>query len=126
MWTLAVTASLIAQVLKAGLLIWLCLLMAIVIGRVLRGNISCRGMLADDPQRAGTETSPMRAIAVLVFPLVIMFIILQALNFDASAISPGTRPTFPDIPDNLVMLLTGGNGLYLAGKLSAPRNGVPR
>jgi hypothetical protein len=120
------TASLVAQVLKAGLSVWLALLMAIVIGRVLRGDISCRGLLADDPERAGTEVAPMRAIAMLVFPIVIMFLILQALNFDAGAVAPGTRPTFPDIPDNLLVLLTGGNGLYLAGKLSASRNGVPR
>jgi hypothetical protein len=120
------TAGLVAQALKAGLLVWLTVLMAIVVGRVLRGHISCRGLLADDAQRAGSETTPTRAIAMLVFPLVVLFLVLQALNFDPSAVAPGTRPTFPDIPDNLLMLLTGGNGLYLAGKLSALRNGVRR
>jgi hypothetical protein len=115
---LSMTATLIAQILKVGLSAWLVLLTAIVIGRILRGNISCRGMLADDPQRAGSETAPMRVVAALVFPLVIMFLILQALNFDVSAVEPGTRPSFPDIPDNLVLLLTGGNGLYLASKAS--------
>jgi hypothetical protein len=118
------TPELIAQVLKAGLLVWLVLLMAIVVGRMLRGDMSTRGLLAHDPERAGTETAPSRAIAMLVFPLVILFLILKALEFDPSTIVPGVRPMFPDIPDNLVLLLTGGNGVYLAGKMSPPRDGV--
>lgn len=118
------TPGLIAQVLKAGLLIWIALLMAIVVGRLLRGDMSTRGLLADSVQSAGTETTPSRAIAMLVFPLVIFFLTIEALHFDPSAIAPGSRPTFPDISDNLVLLLTGGNGVYLAGKLSPPRSGV--
>lgn len=118
------TPALIAQVLKTGLLVWMALLMAIVVGRMLRGDMSTRGLLAEDPQRAGTETAPTRAIAMLVFPLVIFFLILEALNFDPSTIAEGVRPTFPDISDNFVLLLTGGNGVYLAGKMSSPRSGV--
>jgi hypothetical protein len=120
------TAGLVAQVLKVGLCAWLALLMAIVIGRVLRGDISSRGLLANDASRAGSETTATRAIAMLVFPLVILFLIVPALNFDPAAVADGARPMFPDIPDNLVMLLTGGNGLYLAGKLSAFRNGATK
>jgi len=118
------TPALVALVLKVGMLTWLVLLMAVVVGRMLRGDISTRGLLTDNARRAGSETTATRAIAMLVFPLVILFLILQALSFDANAIVPGIRPSFPDIPDNLVMLLTGGNGLYLAGKLSTFRNGV--
>jgi hypothetical protein len=121
------TAEFVAQMLKVGLLAWLAGLMLIVVGRVLRGDISSRGVLADHRDRAGSETTPARAIAMLVFPLVILFLVVQALNFDPSVIPPGaTRPSFPDISDNLLLLLTGGNGLYLAGKMSALRNGVGR
>ena len=93
--------------------------MAIVIGRLLRGSISLRGILAEHPAKAGSETYAPRAIAMLVFPLVIMMLILSALNFDPNDVVPGVRPSFPNIPDNLVILLTGGNGVYLAGKLNA-------
>ena len=120
------TASLVAYVLKAGLIIWLALLMAIVLGRVLRGTISLRGILSEDAAKAGDETSAPRAIAMLVFPLVIMILVLSALNFDPTDIASGMRPSFPEIPDNLVILLIGGNGVYLAGKLNAFRNGVAK
>ena len=81
------TASLVASVLKAGLIIWLALLMAIVIGRLLRGSISLRGILAEHPAKAGSETYAPRAIAMLVFPLVIMMLILSALNFDPNDVA---------------------------------------
>jgi len=62
----------------------------------------------------------------LVFPLVILFLLAEAMNFDPSVLGPNGRPTFPDISDNLIMLLTGGNGLYLADKMNLFRNGVAR
>ena len=120
------TAELVAQGLKAGLLFWLVMLMLIIIGRILRGDIRTRGALANDPDQAGTETTAPRAISALVFPLVILFLIAEAMNFDPNVLGPNGRPAFPDISDNLIMLLTGGNGLYLADKMNLFRNGVPR
>jgi hypothetical protein len=119
-----VDSALVAVVLKTGLIVWLVLLMAIVIGRVLTGRMSSRGLLAEDAAHAGSETSPTRAVSMLVFPLVVLLLVLDALQFDPSLVLPGTRPSFPNISDNLVLLLTGGNGIYLAGKLSSPRDGV--
>ncbi|MEJ2377566.1 MAG: hypothetical protein P8Y53_20035 [Pseudolabrys sp.] len=40
--------------------------------------------------------------------------IFDALHADLSV----AHPSLPDISDQLVMLLTGGNGLYLAGKIA--------
>ncbi|MBM3530095.1 MAG: hypothetical protein FJX62_18590 [Alphaproteobacteria bacterium] len=118
------TAAWIAQALKVGLLIWLGLLMAIVIGRVLCGKIPTRGVLARNPQNAGRETSAPRAISALVFPLVILFLVLEAMKFDPGVLGPDGWPMFPDISDNFLLLLTGGNGLYLADKMRMFQTGV--
>lgn len=118
------TAAWIAQALKFGLLVWLGLLMAIVVGRILRGHIPARGVLAHNPQNAGEETTAPRAISALVFPLVILFLVLEATKFDPSIVGPNGWPMFPDISDNFLLLLIGGNGLYLADKMNMFRTGV--
>jgi hypothetical protein len=35
----------------------------------------------------------------------------------------GAAPALPDIPDQFVTLLTGSNGVYLAGKIARTRGG---
>jgi hypothetical protein len=113
-----VTPALIAKALEAGLLLWLGLLALLVLGKMLRGKITTRGLLAQDPTNAGTEMQPERAVVMLVFPLVLLHLVVDSLAIDASV----TR-SLPDIPEYLVTLLTGGNGIYLAGKMLR-KNGV--
>jgi hypothetical protein len=50
--------------------------------------------------------------------LVLLHLVVDSLAIDASV----TR-SLPDIPEYLVTLLTGGNGIYLAGKMLR-KNGV--
>ena len=116
--------DILTKLLAAGLLFWLTALMALVFVRMARGDITSRGFLSGNPRRAGKETQPERAVAMLVAPLVLGLYLVSALNIDVSAVAPGTRPSLPDIPDYLMTLLTGSNGLYLAGKIARGSRGV--
>jgi hypothetical protein len=109
-----------AKVLVMGLLVWFALLAAIVAGRILRGDIRVDGLLSGDPE-SRNRVDPERIANLAIFPSVLLFYIIHALNSDLTLI--GNRPVMPDIPESLVALLTGGNGIYLAGKIVRRGNG---
>ena len=48
-----------------------------------------------------------------VFPFVIGYYVIEALHADMSV-----RASLPDIPQSLLVVLTGSNSLYLAGKIA--------
>lgn len=108
--------DLITRGLAAGLLIWFVLLALIIAGRVLRGDIKTTGFMRTRMRlrRGETEVAPERALSMMVFPVVIASYAFTALHADMSV----SHPSLPELPDNLLMLLTGGNGLYLAGKIA--------
>ena len=103
---------LIVRLLEAGLLIWMALFAAIVIGRVLRGETHSSGFL--ETRRGERAVAPERALSMAVFPVVIVSYVFTALHAD---VSRDPRPA-ADLSDNMLMLLTGGNGVYLAGKIA--------
>jgi hypothetical protein len=111
-WGRSVTPALIAKVLEVGLVVWLGLMALLIFCKLLRGTINARGLLADNPETAGTEMQPERAVAMLVFPLVLLHLAVGSMSIDASV-----QRSLPDVPEYLVTLLTGGNGVYLAGKM---------
>jgi hypothetical protein len=100
------------QILGTGLIVWLALLFMLIIVRVLRGDIRHNGFLADS-RASDQEVVPERVVSVVVFPMVITMYALQALSTDVTT----GIPRLPDVPDYLMSLLVGGNGLYLAGKI---------
>ena len=103
--------DLIVRLFTAGLLVWFALLAAIVIGRLLNGRIDCTGLLqhgVDDD-----AVAPERVVAMLAFPVVLVTYVLNALHADMSV-----HAALPNLSDNMILLLAGGNGLYLAGKIA--------
>jgi len=111
--------DLIARLLSAGLIIWFVLLAGLIAGRVLRGGIRTTGFLST--MRPGTDAAPIqtqiapeRVLSMALFPVVLGGFVINALHADMSV----PHPSLPDISDQMVMLLTGGNGLYLAGKIA--------
>lgn len=104
----------VVKLLEVGLLVWLMLLAAIVAGRILQDDIGTTGLLA---ARRGAAIDPERVLALALFPSILFYYVIQTLNADLP-FTPAGRPIMPDIPENLVTLLTGGNGLYLAGKIA--------
>jgi hypothetical protein len=101
---------LIFRVLETGLALWFVLLAAIVIWRMLVGAIDMRGMLQHGP---GEGVAPERLVALIAFPTVVVSYVLGAMHADLSA-----AHSLPDLSDKMILLLTGGNGLYLAGKIA--------
>jgi len=103
--------SLVFRVFEAGLALWFVLLAVIVIGRVLSGEIDVTGLLqhkADDD-----AVAPERVVPMLAFPVIVVTYVLSALHADVSV-----THALPDLSQNMILLLSGGNGLYLAGKIA--------
>jgi preprotein translocase subunit SecY len=104
--------TLITHYLEVGLLIWFALLAAVVLIRTMRGDIPMQGLLQHSKGR-GKPVAPERMLSMSVFPVVLISYAIAAMHTDASA-----THSLPELSNNLLMLLTGGNGLYLAGKIA--------
>jgi hypothetical protein len=106
-----VSIAVIAKLLAAGLLTWFALLLALIVVRALSNQIEVKGMLThSDPSG---PAQPERVLNMAVFPVVLMYFVLEALRADMSV-----RASLPDIPEVLLVALTGSNSLYLAGKMA--------
>jgi hypothetical protein len=101
-----------SHILAAGMLVWFALLGLLIGVRILRGDIEVAGLLC---HKEGDEAvAPERVLHIAAFPVVVIYYIHAALAADVS----GAHPSLPDIPSNLIALLTGTNSFYLAGKLA--------
>ncbi len=100
-----------------GLIAWFGLLVIVVAVRILRGDIGAAGFLSGRLQAGEAPVEPERVAAMVAFPMVLGMYAFTALHADMSVIGPTGRPVMPDVPEFLLTLLMGGNGLYLAGKL---------
>ena len=107
--------DLIAKGLAAGLLAWFILLALLIAARFLRGDIHVTGLMANSQAGAGNEVEVERVVVMAAFPLVLVMYAMSALHADLPIING--RPAMPDVPEYLLTILTGGNGLYLAGKM---------
>jgi hypothetical protein len=108
-----VTLAFTAKAFAAGLLIWFALLTMLITVRMLRGDINAGGMLSHD--ESDSDVKPESVVAMAIFPVVIIAYAVMALQTDVTA---AAHPSLPEVPNTLINLLTGGNGLYLAGKLA--------
>jgi hypothetical protein len=104
----------LVKLFSAGLLVWLALFALLLILRILRRDIAVAGMLQHDLGDDSPSVVPERVVAMATFPFVLGVYALHALQADVS----GAHPSLPDVPQSLMALLTGGNGLYLAGKIA--------
>jgi hypothetical protein len=108
--------TIVVKLFAIGLIAWLGAFMLLVAIRILRGDIDTTGMLVTDPNRTG-NVDPERAIAMGVAPAVLAFYVIHTLNTGAVPL-PNGGLSMPDLSEGLVSLLTGSNGLYLAGKIA--------
>jgi len=112
----------IGNVLTFSLLAWFGALALLVMARILTGDIDCSGMLAS--QSGDGQINPERVLAMGLVPAILAYYAIDALN--SGAVTIGERLSMPDLPETLVTLLTGGNGLYLAGKIARKEDKVGR
>ena len=104
----------LAKLLSTGLLVWFGLLLALVAVRVLRRDINVTGLLSSKPDPQGDQILPERVLTMAVFPSIVVYYVILAMHADVS----GPTPSLPDIPDGMLVMLTGSNSLYLAGKIA--------
>jgi hypothetical protein len=102
----------IASLFATGLLVWFALLAVLIIMRVLNGDIFATGMLLQS--ESDSSVAPERVLVMASFPAVIVGYAMIALHADVST----AHPSLPDVPETLISLLTGGNAVYLAGKVA--------
>jgi hypothetical protein len=114
------TIAFISKALATGLLAWMALLALLIVMRILRGDINADGMLMYRADEGGFN--PERALTMAVFPTIIITYAYSALNMDLSA-TASLPLRLPEVPESLLSLLIGTNGLYLAGKVARGRNG---
>jgi len=107
-----------AIILQIGLLVWLLAFAFFLAGRILTGDIDTGGMLMSGRTPA---IDPERVIAMAVFPTVVVYYVMHTLGTDVVIVNG--RGAMPDIPQELIALLTSGNGIYLAGKIARTRGG---
>lgn len=110
------------QILEIGLLVWLALLALVVLGRILAEPRTTTGLLSAN---LTGDVAPERALTALLIPAVLGYYALLAINGGVEHLPDG-RLSMPNVPEYLISLLTGGNGLYLAGKIARrTKGGVP-
>jgi hypothetical protein len=109
------TIEIVTRLLAAGLIVWMALLFALLVRSALRGDVHGHGLLCHRP---GEPVAPERALHITVFPVVLLIYVMEALHADVT----GAHPSLPDIPQSLLVALTGTNSLFIAGKI-ARRNG---
>lgn len=107
----------VVRLLEAGLLAWFGAFALLVIVRVLRGRMATGGMLVSNPDKHTVD--PERVVAMAIVPAVLAFYTIHAMN--TGLVPTSTGWSMPDLPEGLVSLLSGGNGLYLAGKIARRR-----
>jgi hypothetical protein len=105
----------LAKLLSTGLLVWLGLLLALIAVRILRRDINVTGLLSNKPAaQGGDAVLPERVLTMAVFPTILIYYVISAMHADVS----GPIPSLPNIPDGMLVILTGSNSLYLAGKIA--------
>jgi hypothetical protein len=108
--------AIVPKLFAIGLIAWLGALALLVAIRILIGRIDTRGMLVTDPKRTG-NIDPERVVAMALIPAVLGYYTIHTLNTGIVNL-PGGGQSMPDLPEGLIALMTGGNGLFLAGKIA--------
>ncbi len=91
----------------AALLAALALLVTL---KILRGDINSRGLLANRPRDV---VAPERLQAIVVSLGIPLFYV--AAGISAIGTDP---PRLPDVPDWMLVLATGSQGIYVGGKVA--------
>ncbi len=113
------TPSTVASIVQYAVLPWLFLLFAVVLLKLLRQEINTTGLLRS---RLGDPVDPERVTILATSLFAIGAYALEVLN---TGVVPGSKSgvhAMPDVPQSLLVLLGGANGLYLTGKLMRLRS----
>ena len=97
-----------------GLLCWLGAMALLVLYRCLNGGISLSGILAQDAEHnAQGRPSPERVQLLAMF----LFALVAYAKLALEAAHGHVLTSLPDVPNELLVLFAGSNGIYLSAKL---------
>ena len=104
----------IATLTERGLLCWLGAMALLVLYRCLTGGILLSGILAQSAEdNAQRRPSPERVQLLLMFLFALVAYARLALN----AAHGHALASLPEVPNELLVLFAGSNGIYLSAKL---------
>lgn len=116
--------TMVGKFLAFCLIAWFGAMFILVLVRVLLDRRASGGMLVGNRRsNSSNRTSgvkrvdPERVMATAIVPAVLAAYAIHALS-TGIVTTPTGAVSMPDLPENLLTLLTGGNGLYLAGKIA--------
>lgn len=98
---------------------WLLLFFAVILMKMLRGDINTNGLLKS---WQGGPTDPERAAIMALTIFAAGYYLISSINTGVQANPQSGSPTMPDVPDGILVLLGGANGIYISGKIIRPRN----
>jgi hypothetical protein len=101
----------VALLLRLGLVAWLGALVLIVVFRLMTGGIVLDGLLSHDP--TGQQGFAERLTLLLATLGYALYYTSTALGTPLDA----AEPALPDVPEGVLTVLLGVNGLYLTGKI---------
>ncbi len=87
---------------------WLALLALVIAIRILRGDIPLDGLLSS----GSGGVDPERVQSLLVFGFVLVAYVSEFAGL------PSGAKALPEVPNSLLALLAGSNGVYLSGKIA--------
>lgn len=104
----------IAAILENAFLAWILLFFAVIVLKMLRGDITTDGLL----QRPGADTraDPERILVLALTLGVAAHYLFTGLTALPVFNDDGIR-VMPDIPESILVLLGSANGVYLGGKI---------
>jgi hypothetical protein len=106
------TIHTVGVVLESGLLAWLAALILLIAFRLMTGEIRLDGLLSHSADTSSGLPERMTvAVATLGYAL---YYAGTALHTPLDAM----HPSLPDVPDSILTVLFGINGLYLTSKIA--------
>lgn len=112
------TAEDVAGLLEIALIAWLVVLAGFVFYAVLVRGRALSRMLYDDHGRV----VPERVSTLFIILVVAGYYILTATSAELIFDEATNSYWMPDIPESLLILLTGGHSVFLAGKMARPND----
>jgi hypothetical protein len=100
---------LFAEIAAFALIAWLGLLARVIALRMLRGDMPLTGLLSSSAE-GGID--PERVQSVLVVGFAVLLYLTEFVRLPAGA------AMLPEVPQSLLVLLAGSNGVYLSGKIA--------
>ena len=112
----------ITDFLELFLLVWLGALAAIILIKMLRGDINVTGLTHS---AEGTKADPERLTLLMLTLAVALYYLVHTIGMPFEDLPRVDGKLYmPDLPDDALVLLGGSQTAYITGKFFRPKKGV--